>query len=64
MVLRKLLEIKEDEIVNPVWKNADAAVKDTVKKNSLAALAAATDKNSLKTKTVQAIAEIPCIAFF
>ena len=44
-MLRKLLEIKEDEIVNPVWKAADGAIKDAVKKNTLAALINANDKS-------------------
>jgi hypothetical protein len=52
-VIRKLLEVKETEIINPVWKSMEAGVKEQVKSNVIRALSLIEDK-SLRLKVSQA----------
>ena len=49
VVMRKLIQTKENESVNPYWKNASNEMKEEIKKNVLTALVNCNDK-SLKKK--------------
>lgn len=56
-MLRKLLQIKENEIVNPVWKAIDVNTKEQIKMNILKALDQTQDK-SLKYKMCDAAIQV------
>jgi hypothetical protein len=53
VVMRKLLQVKDTEIVNPVWKSMETNIKEQIKVNTLKALTLIEDK-SLKLKVSQA----------
>jgi hypothetical protein len=53
VVIRKLLEVKETEIINPLWKGMDQNIKEQVKANVLRSLTHIQDK-SLRLKVSQA----------
>ena len=57
VVMRKLIQTKENESVNPYWKNASNEMKEEIKKNVLTALVNCNDK-SLKKKYGDIISNI------
>jgi hypothetical protein len=57
VVMRKLIQTKENESVNPYWKNASNEMKEEIKKNVLTALVNCNDK-SLKKKYCDIVSNI------
>jgi hypothetical protein len=57
VLLRKLLEVKENELVNPVWNSMDPGVRNAVRDCSLGALQKINDR-SLKLKLSDLIATV------
>ena len=57
VVMRKLLQTKENESVNPHWKNASNEMKEEIKKNVLTALVNCNEK-SLKKKYCDIVSNI------